>query len=99
MKEIIFWFSTSKIRDYWFNYALRKLERYSVEIKCNKIARWMKFLNLKITFKADYMWGQESAGNWDKNQYWVEDLFDNNFEEFFFELVFQNKPFEGEDNG
>lgn len=99
MKEIIFWFSTSKIRDYWFNYALNKLERYSVEIKCNKIARWMKFLNLKITFKVNCNEERDLVGLWDKNQYWVEDLFDNNFEEFFFELVFQNKPFEGEDNG
>lgn len=96
MKEIIFWFSTSKIRDYWFNYALRKLERYSVEIKCNKIARWMKFLNLKITFKVNCNEERDLIGFWDKNQYWVEELFENDFEEFFFELVFQNKPFEGE---
>ena len=31
---------------------------------------------------------------WDINQYWVEDLFDNNFEEFF--LTFIKENFNGE---
>lgn len=97
MREIIFWFSSHKIRNYWFDYALACLERYTVPLKYYKLESWIQFLNLKISFKVNYRGEGDLAGNWDKNQYWVEDLFDNNFEEFFFEFIFQNKPFEGED--
>lgn len=95
MREIIFWFSTHKIRNYWFEYALACLERYAVPLKYYKLESWIQFLNLKISFKVNYREQEDLSGNWDKNQYWVEDLFDNNFEEYFFEFIFQNKPFEG----
>ena len=95
MREIIFWFSTHKIRNYWFDHALACLENHTVPLKYNKLESWVKFLNLKISFKVNYREQEDLAGNWDKNQYWVEDLFDNDFEEYFFEFIFQNKPFEG----
>lgn len=97
MKEIIFWFSTHKIRNYWFDHALDCLENHTVPLEYNKLESWVKFLNLKISFKVNYREQEDLAGNWDKNQYWVEDLFDNDFEEYFFEFIFANKPFEGED--
>lgn len=96
MKEIIFWFSSNKIRKYWFDYALSYLEKHTVPIKCNKRDYWLQFLNLKIFFKANNREDLDLIGLWNVNQYWVEDLFDNNFEEFFFTFVFDNKPFEEE---
>lgn len=97
MKEIIFWFSTHKIRNYWLDYAVNRLQRYTVQIKYNKLESWIQFLNLKISFKVNHRGERDLVGHWNKNQYWVEDLFDNNFEEYFFEFIFSNKPFEGED--
>lgn len=96
MKEIIFWFSSHKIRNYWLDYAVNSLQRYTVQIKYNKLESWIQFLNLKISFKANTRGEMDLVGNWDKNQYWVEELFDNNFEEFFFTFIFDNKPFEEE---
>lgn len=94
MKEIIFWFSSHKVRNYWFDYALSSLERYTVPLKYNKLESWIDFLNLRILFKVNYREEADLTGCWDKNQYWVEELFDNNFEEFFFTFIFANKPFE-----
>ena len=95
MNEIIFWFSNHKVRNYWLDKSIRCLEKHTVSIKYNRIESWIEFLNLKISFKVDF--GKEwdcLAGNWDKNQYWVEELFDNIFEEFLFTFIFDNKPFE-----
>ena len=97
MREIIFWFSSHKIRNYWLDYAVNCLQRYTVQIKYNKLESWIQFFNLKILFKVNYRGERDLVGHWDKNQYWVEDLFDNNFEEYFFEFIFANKPFEGEE--
>lgn len=96
MKEIIFWFSSNKIKKYWFNYALNDLKRHTVPTKTNKLESWIQFLNLKIYFKVNNRENLDLIGLWNKNQYWVEDLFDNNFEEFFYTFIFENKPFEGE---
>ena len=48
MREIIFWFSTHKIRNYWFDHALTCLENHTVPLKYNKLESWVQFLNLKI---------------------------------------------------
>lgn len=97
MREIIFWFSSHKTRNYWLDYAVNHLKRYTVQIKYNKLESWIQFLNLKISFKINHRGERDLVGHWNKNQYWVEDLFDNNFEEYFFEFIFANKPFEGEE--
>lgn len=89
MKEIIFWFSSHRLRNYWLNYAIDCLKKHTVNIKYNKIQSWIEFLNLRILFKVNTS-ETDLAGYWDKNQYWVEDLFDNNFECFFRELIKQN---------
>ena len=96
MKEIIFWFNTHNIRNYWFDYSLKCLAEHIVPITYNKLESWIQFLNLKISFKVNFRGDADLAGHWDKNQYWVEDLFDNDFEEFFFTFIFDNKPFEEE---
>lgn len=96
MKEIIFWFSNSKTRNYWLDYAITCCKKHTVDIKYHRMESWIKFLNLKISFKVNIDDTQDLAGNWNKNQYWVEELFDNNFEEFFFTFLFQNKPFDEE---
>lgn len=89
MKEIIFWFSSHRLRNYWLDYAINCLKKHTVIIKYNKIQSWIEFLNLRILFKVNTS-ETDLAGYWDKNQYWVEDLFDNNFECFFRELIKQN---------
>lgn len=89
MKEIIFWFSSHRLRNYWLDYAINCLKKHTVIIKYNKIQSWIEFLNLRILFKVNTS-ETNLAGYWDKNQYWVEDLFDNNFECFFRELIKQN---------
>ena len=93
MKEIIFWFSNHRIRNYWLDYAIDYLKKHTVNIKYSKMQSWIDFLNLRILFKVDTR-ETNLAGYWDKNQYWVEDLFDNNFEEFF--LTFIKENFNGE---
>lgn len=65
-----------------------------MDIKYNRIENWIKFLNLKISFKVNIRGELDLIGNWDKNQYWAEDLFNNDFEEFFFNIIFENKPFD-----
>ena len=98
MKEIIFWFSNSQRKNYWFKYAVNYMkENFAVDIKSNPVQCWIKFINLKILFKTNINDTRDLAGNWDKNQYWVEDLFDNNFEEFFLMLIFDNHPFDEEE--
>lgn len=98
MKEIIFWFSNSQRKNYWFKYAVNCLKtKTAIDITSNPVQCWIKFINLKISFKTNINDTTDLAGRWDINQYWVEDLFDNNFEEFFFTFVFDNKPFEEEE--
>lgn len=92
MKEIIFWFSSHRIMNYWLNYAINYCKDLGFKIEYNKVENWIKFFKLKILFRADTC-EQYLVGQWDKNQYWVEDLFDNEFKEFFFTIIFENKPF------
>ena len=99
MKEIIFWFSNHKIMNYWLNYAINYCNILGLRIEYNKIENWIKFFHLKISFKANARGEMDLTGYWDKNQYWVEDLFNNCFSEFFLTFVFDNKPFEEESNG
>lgn len=93
MREIIFWFSDNKRKNYWLNYAFNHCKRYTVNVKCNKVESYIIFLNLKISFKVNTNDTTDLAGRWHIKQYWVEDLFDNNFEEFFFTFIFDNEPF------
>lgn len=93
MKEIIFWFSNHRIMNYWLNYAINYCKDLGLKIEYNKIENWIKFFKLKILFKANTRGEMDLVGHWDKNQYWVEDLFDNEFKEFFFTIIFENKPF------
>ena len=89
MKEIIFWFSKHKIKNYWLNYAIDFWGKYFacyVDFHYNKIEDWLQIGDLKILFKVDE--GPISYVGWiDTNQYWVESLFDNNFKEFFMTIV------------
>lgn len=89
MKEIIFWFSNYRIKNYWLDYAinfLRKRLNYDVIFRYNRVEDWLKIENLKILFKVDK--DVKSYIGWgDTNQYWVENLFDNNFKEFFMSIV------------
>lgn len=96
MREIIFWFNTSKRMNYWLDYAINHCKTLGIMVKYNKVEKWIKFFCLKISFKANTRGEMDLTGHWDKNQYWVEELFDNNFHEFFFTFIFQNKPFGGE---
>ena len=88
-KEIIFWFSNHQIKNYWLDYSIvywGKKFSYDTVFKYNRMKDWIQIGNLKILFKVDLetipyrAWG-------DTNQYWVEELFDNNFEEFFMSIV------------
>lgn len=91
MKEIIFWFSSNEIKKYWFDYALNYFKKHTIHIKYNKMDYWIQFLELKISFKTNSRGDLDLIGIGDKNQYWVENLFDNNFEEFFMELIFDER--------
>lgn len=97
MKEIIFWFENHQRMNYWFNYAVNFCNEKGLKFQYNKIENWIKFFYLKISFKANVRGEMDLAGHWDKNQYWVDDLFDNNFEAFFVTFIFDNKPFIEED--
>ena len=92
MKEIIFWFNYYKAKQYWFNYTIGYLKsiKYLKYIRINKVDDWIEFLNLRISFKVNIKGDIDMIGNWNKNQYWVEDLFDNNFECFFKEIIKEN---------
>ena len=89
MKEIIFWFSKHKIKNYWLNYAIDffgKRLSYDSIFRYNRVEDWLQIGDLKILFKVDE--GSRSYIGWgDTNQYWVEELFGNNFEEFFMSIV------------
>lgn len=87
MIEIIFWFSSHKIRNYWLDYAIDYCHKKGLDIQCNNIESWIEILEVRILFRVDIADEQSLAGDWDKNQYWVEDLFDNNFEEFFITFI------------
>lgn len=93
MKEIIFWFTNHQRMNYWLNYAVNFCKDLGLKITYNKIENWIKFFHLKISFKVNARDERDLIGNWDKNQYWVEDLFDNCFSEFFLTFIFDNKPF------
>ncbi len=97
MKEIIFWFSNHHIKNYWLDYAIEycknkfdKAMKYEGNIiRYNRIEDWIQIGDLKILFKVDL--GARSYIGWgDTNQYWVEELFNNNFEEFFMTCVKEN---------
>lgn len=92
MKEIIFWFNYCKAKQYWFNYTIEHLKsmKYLKYIRINKVDDWIEFLNLRISFKVNIKGDIDMIGNWNKNQYWVEDLFYNNFECFFKEIIKEN---------
>ena len=89
MKEIIFWFSSHRSRNYWLDYAIDYLKKHTVNIKYSKMQSWIDFLNLRILFKVNTR-ETNLAVYLDINQYWVEDLFDNNFEEFFLNFIKEN---------
>lgn len=98
MKEIIFWFSSHKVRNYWLGYAINDLKEQGVpNFRYSKIESWIQFGRLKISFKVNINGDKDLMGLYDKNQYWVEDLFDNNFRPFFYGFIFDNKPFEGDE--
>lgn len=94
MKEIIFWFSKYDSKNYWFNYAagycsnkFQKAMKFDTgALRYSRVEDWIQIGDLKILFKVDL--GSRSYIGWgDTNQYWVEALFDNNFEEFFMSIV------------
>lgn len=88
-KEIIFWFSNHQIKNYWLDYAIQYCkERFNFNAYLyNKIEDWIQIGDLKILFKVDKKFNYSIIGWGDTNQYWVEELFDNNFEEFFMSIV------------
>lgn len=87
MKEIIFWFNKYDSKNYWLDYAIEywgNCLNYNEIFKYNRIGDWIQIGDLKIRFKVDKGPNStEHIGIGDINQYWVEELFDNNFEEFF----------------
>lgn len=89
MREIIFWFSNHHFKNYWLEYAIDfwgERFAYYVDFHYNKIEDWIQIGDLKILFKVDL--GSRSYIGWgDTNQYWVEELFGNNFEEFFMSII------------
>lgn len=98
MNEIIFWFTNSKIKNYWFQYTIDYLKNKKVPIKSSKTPAYIQIFNIKIFFKVNARGELDVVGLWNKNQYWVEDLFDNNFEEFFFTLIRENLKTLGDKN-
>lgn len=92
MKEIIFWFSNSRIKNYWFNYTMNFLDKHTLPFKCKKYKNEIEITDvLKISFKTSSdNETADLAGRWNINQYWVEDLFDNNFKVFFTDIMFDN---------
>ena len=96
MKEIIFWFNKFNSKNYWFDYATKYCKnKFEKAIKYDdhilyysQIEDWIKIGNLKILFRVDKGPNStEHIGIGNINQYWVEELFDNNFEEFFMSIV------------
>lgn len=90
MKEIIFWFSSHKIRNFWLDYTIMYLKAHFLNTQCNKMENWIRVAGLKILFKVNNNGENDLVGLWDINQYWVEELFDNDFQEFFLTFVFDN---------
>lgn len=90
-KEIIFWFSSHKIKNYWLEYAIHycKEKFHFNAIWYNRIKDWIQIGNLKILFKVDDKFHCNGIGLGNVNQYWAEELFDNNFEEFFISIIKQ----------
>lgn len=91
MKQIIFWFSNHRIRNYWLDYAIKycknkKVFKYAIY---NKIESKIRIGDFEICFKVNND-EKDLIGKWNINQYWVEDLFDNNFEEFFLTFIKEN---------
>ena len=90
MKEIVFWFSNYKIKNYWFEYTVTYCKKKFDDniLKYCRIKDEIKIGELKIKFKVDKGPNStEHIGIRDINQYWVENLFDNNFKEFFMSIV------------
>lgn len=94
MKEIIFWFNKYNTKNYWFDYAAgycsgefqRKMNFKTGILAYSRVEDWIQIGDLKILFKVDKA-RNRIIGWGDKNQYWVEELFANNFEEFFMSTV------------
>lgn len=57
--------------------------------KYNSTEIYINSVNLRIYFKV-YENEKSTMGFGNINQYWVEDLFDNNFEEFFLTFIKEN---------
>lgn len=91
MNKIIFWFTTHKMRNYWFDYAIRFLRKRGADIEYNNLESYINLFNfnLKICFKV-YVNESSIVGYGDVNQYWVDELFENNFEEFFITFIKEN---------
>ena len=97
--DIIFWFSRENIKRYWFGYTLEYCLKkiHNNAISYSKIKDKIQLGNLNILFKVDR--GENSPeriGIGNINQYWVEELFDNDFEEFFKEIIKKEIGYEKE---
>ena len=93
MKKIIFWFSNFRVLNYWFEYTRKNFgERLNVKYYKNYGNRngTITIYDLfEIEFKIDRD-RYSHIGIHDINQYWVEELFENNFEEFFYQILGDN---------
>lgn len=88
MNEIIFRFTEEQKLMYWLKYTINFLKNEEIKIKSNIIEKYIIIGDLKIWFKTDR--NEYMIGTYNLNQYWVEDLFDNNFECFFKEILREN---------
>lgn len=89
MVKLIFWFSSNNRLEYWFEYT-RKNFGEDICVKYNKAKHLLNIRNMyEIYFKNDKDINNH-IGIHNTNQYWVEDLFDNNFEEFFYQILRDN---------
>ena len=88
MNEIIFRFTNEQRLRYWFRYVTNFLKDRNSCVKCNIVQKYIELNGIKIWFKIDSH--ECVVGTYNVNQYWVEDLFDNNFEEFFYQILKEN---------
>jgi len=88
-KEVILWFSSYKTRNYWYDRALELLEENNwFYIEKKKMESWLKIFNLKLRFEVE---GTINNVSDDINQYWVEELFENDLLEFLFSIIEENR--------
>ena len=96
MREIIFWFSSHRARNYWYDYTVKYLLNSGMKYfmrKYHNLESYIEIADLRILFKIDIE--REHIGRHNLNQYWVEELFDNNFE-YFFNLILKEELKDGE---